>query len=89
MGEHPDASDLGCRQIAELLTDYVERRLPPETAELIAWHMERCPPCVAFLNTFRSTVAAVRRLAGPAPIPNELRHRLLAVLRARGAPRRP
>jgi len=79
--EHPDLSDLRCREIAELLTDYIEGRLPQATQELIDWHMDACPPCVAFLNTFRSTLKAVRQLPDLPPVPSELRQRLLAVLR--------
>jgi anti-sigma factor RsiW len=89
MSEHPDSSDIECRQIAELLTDYVEGRLPPATRELIDWHMDGCGPCVAFLNTFRGTVKAVRQLPDPPPMPPELRQRLLAVLRTRSAQSRP
>jgi anti-sigma factor RsiW len=80
MDEHPHPSEIECRQIAELLTDYVEGRLPSATAELIDWHIDGCAPCVAFVNTFRSTVKAVRSLAAPPP-PAELKQRLLAVLR--------
>jgi anti-sigma factor RsiW len=83
MGEPPHSSELECRQIAELLTDYVEERLPPATRDLIDWHIDGCAPCVAFLNTFRSTVRALRQLPAPPEIPRELRHRLLAVLRSR------
>jgi hypothetical protein len=86
MSEHADSADIECRQIAELLTDYVEDRLPQATRELIDWHIEGCGPCVAFLNTFRGTVKAVRQLPDPPPIPPELRQRLLAVLRGGGAP---
>ena len=83
MDEHSESSDLECRQIAELLTDYLEGRLPTATRELIDWHMDGCAPCVAFLNTFRSTLKAVRQLPDPPAVPNELRRRLLAVLRER------
>jgi anti-sigma factor RsiW len=79
MSDRPESSDIECRQIAELLTDYVEGRLPQATKELIDWHIDGCGPCVAFVNTFRSTLKAVRQL------PDELRHRLLAVLRRRCA----
>jgi hypothetical protein len=85
MSEHPEPPDIECRQIAELLTDYVEGRLPQATKELIDWHIDGCAPCVAFLNTFRTTVKAVRRLSVPPPDPVELRQRLLAVLRSRSA----
>ena len=83
MDEHSESSDLECRQIAELLTDYLEGRLPTATRELIDWHMDGCAPCVAFLNTFRSTLKAVRQLPDPPAVPSELRRRLLAVLRER------
>jgi anti-sigma factor RsiW len=85
MNEHPGPSDLECRQIAELLTDYVEGRLPQATTELIDWHIDGCAPCVAFLNTFRGTLKAIRQLPDSPPVPSELRHRLLAVLRSRSA----
>lgn len=72
-----------CRQIAELLGDYIEGTLPTATRDLIDWHIEGCPPCVAFMNTYRSTVAATRKLPDPTTIPPELRSRLLRVLKTR------
>jgi anti-sigma factor RsiW len=86
MSEHAGPSDIECRQIADLLTEYVEDRLPQATRELIDWHIDGCEPCVAFVNTFRSTLKAVRRLPDPPPVPTELRQRLLAALRATGRP---
>jgi len=71
-----------CRQIAELLGDYLEGTLPKRTKELLDWHIDGCPPCVAFLNTYRGTVNATRALRD-VEIPPELRKRLLAVLQAR------
>jgi anti-sigma factor RsiW len=73
-------TDLECRQIAELLGDYFDGSLPRETRELIDFHIDGCPPCVAFLNTYKGTMDATRRLP-EAPIPPELKSRLLAVLK--------
>jgi anti-sigma factor RsiW len=70
-----------CRQIAELLDDYVDGTLPKRTRELLEWHIEGCPPCVAFVNTYRGTIDAARKL-GDVQIPPEVKQRLLAVLRA-------
>lgn len=81
MNAPPESAGIECRQIAELLTDYVEGRLPSATRELIDWHIDGCGPCVAFVNTFRSTVEAVRTLTDP-PVPPELKQRLIAVLRS-------
>lgn len=69
-----------CRQIADLLGDYLDGSLPKETSELIEWHIEGCGPCVAFVNTYRGTVNAARKLR-EVEIPPELKQRLLAVLR--------
>jgi hypothetical protein len=74
-------SDLECRKIAELLGDYLDGTLPKPTVELIEWHVDGCPPCIAFINTYRSTVRATSRL-GDVEIPRELKQRLLAVLRS-------
>jgi hypothetical protein len=70
-----------CRQIAELLGDYLDGSLPKRTAELLEWHIEGCGPCVAFLNTYRGTIRATRTLRD-VDVPPELKKRLLAVLRA-------
>ena len=82
----PSRSELECRQIAELLGDYLEGTLPRSTAELLEWHIDGCPPCIAFVNTYRGTVNATRTLRD-VPVPAELKNRLLAVLRARDAGR--
>jgi anti-sigma factor RsiW len=75
-------SELECRQIAELLGDYIDGTLPSHVRDLIDFHIEGCQPCVAFMNTYRSTISATRTLAST-PIPPELKQRLLKVLRSR------
>lgn len=76
-------TDLECRQIAELLGDYFDGSLPRETRELIDFHIDGCPPCVAFLNTYKGTMNATRKLPD-VPIPPELKSRLLTVLKSPG-----
>jgi hypothetical protein len=79
-----EPTDLECRRIAELLGDYLEGSLPRSTRELLEWHLEGCPPCIAFVNTYRGAVGATKALKD-VPVPPELKRRLLAVLRAREA----
>jgi hypothetical protein len=74
-------SEIECRQIAELLGDYLDGSLPRETRELIDFHIDGCAPCVAFLNTYRGTVDAARKLP-EISIPPELKKRLLTVLKS-------
>jgi hypothetical protein len=73
-----------CRQIVDLLADYLEGTLPRHLAELLEWHVDGCAPCVAFLNTYRGTIRAARTVLREVEIPPELKQRLLAVLKAGG-----
>ena len=73
-------TEIECRQIADLLGDYLEGALPKRMVELIEWHIDGCAPCVAFVNTYRGTIRATRTLR-ETEIPPELKKRLLAVLR--------
>jgi len=75
-----ESSDLECRQIADLLADYLEGALPSRTRELLEWHIEGCAPCVAFVNTYRGTINAARKLR-EVEVPPELKQRLLTFLR--------
>jgi anti-sigma factor RsiW len=87
----PGASDpttIECRQIADLLGDYLDGTLPKSTRELLEWHIEGCPPCVAFINTYRGTINAATKLR-EAQVPTELKKRLLAVLRSQRDSQRP
>jgi anti-sigma factor RsiW len=76
----PGPSTIECRQIADLLSDYLDGTLPKPTRELLEWHIEGCGPCVAFVNTYRGTINAATKLKD-VEIPAELKQRLLAVLR--------
>jgi hypothetical protein len=76
------SGEIECRQMAELLADYLAGTLPRRTVELLEWHIDGCAPCVAFVNTYRGTIRATRTVLGDVEIPPELKKRLLAVLRA-------
>jgi len=73
------SNSIGCPECMDLLADYVDGVLPREQAELLEWHLEGCPPCVAFLNTYRGTVDAAKRLR-QTTLPPELREKLIAFL---------
>ena len=89
----PDCSSGGpneieCRQIAELLGDYLDGSLASHLRDLIDFHIEGCPPCVAFVNTYRGTIDAARKLTD-VQVPPELKKRLLAVLKSTTTPQQP
>lgn len=74
------SQDIGCPECMDLLVDYVDGALPRERAELLEWHIEGCPPCVAFVNTYKGTVDAAKRLR-ETTLPPELRDRLIQFLK--------
>ncbi len=76
-----DPTELECREIAELLGEYLEGSLSKAMAELLEWHIESCGPCVAFVNTYKGTIDAARKLR-EVEIPPELKQRLVAFLKA-------
>ncbi len=78
MPEQP--SNLDCRECMELLSDYVDGSLPKHRAEVLEWHLEGCAPCVSFVNTYKGTVDAARRLR-ETTLPPELQQKLVAFLK--------
>ena len=79
------SQDIGCPECMDLLADYVDGVLPREQAELLEWHIEGCTPCVAFVNTYKGTVDAAKRLRETV-LPPELREQLIAFLQRSHAP---
>jgi len=74
------AQRLTCRDVIDLLVDYLEQSLPPETLEGFDAHLERCPACVAYINTYKKTrelTGEVTRVAMPDDMRTRLRQFLL------------
>ena len=71
--------NIGCTECMDLLADFVDGLLPPEQALSLQWHIEGCPPCVAFVNTYKGTVNAAKRLR-ETTLPPEVRERLMSFL---------
>ena len=69
--------------ITTFLTGYLEGTLPPETLADFEHHLDVCPSCVAYLVTYRMTIA-MTATAGRAPqvgveeVPEELVRAILA-----------
>jgi hypothetical protein len=53
---------LSCREFVDFLEAYREGTLAPAVAEQFRRHMNACPPCVIFLETYNSTVDLTRSL---------------------------
>jgi anti-sigma factor RsiW len=75
-----------CRELADFLMSYLDGELEPEARRSFEDHLGRCPPCVAYLESYQETVRLGRSLCpGPdAPLPDEVPEDLVrAVLAAR------
>jgi anti-sigma factor RsiW len=88
LGTEPEESNKGvdliphvarCDECVELLVDYLEGELPPERARALEIHLDLCPSCVSFVNTYRGTVNIARSLHAE-DIPPELTQRLIDFL---------
>jgi anti-sigma factor RsiW len=69
-----------CRDAIALLADYLEASLGDERVARLEEHLRDCPPCIAYLNTYRRTrdLAAAE---GRVEMPEEMKARLRAFLR--------
>ena len=47
---------LSCREIVQLVTEYLEGTMPPETRLRFERHVAICPPCRGFLGQMRETL---------------------------------
>jgi len=64
-----------CRELAEILLDYLDGELDQEYCATIRSHLEVCQHCVHFVQTYQMTIEVSRRLPA-APLPAELLERL-------------
>lgn len=56
------ADDLTCRDLVDLVTEYLEDALPPGEAARFDAHLAHCPACLHHLAEMRLTIALVGRL---------------------------
>jgi anti-sigma factor RsiW len=78
---------LTCRELTEVLTDYLEGVMAPEDVARFEAHLELCDGCVTYVEQMRMTirtVSALRPVEVEATVPDDL----LAAFRAwkRGEP---
>jgi anti-sigma factor RsiW len=54
--------ELTCRELVELVTDYLEGALPPGDAARFERHLAICPGCTTYVEQIRETVRQTGRL---------------------------
>lgn len=71
---------LACRELVDIVADYLDGALPPRERADFDAHLEVCEPCSAYLDQLRQTTRLIGRAPGE-PLPAELEERLLDVFR--------
>ena len=78
---------MNCREFTEFLHDYLFGNLPAEERAVFEEHLNECPWCVSYLDSYRKTIQlgraafdTPRDASPPADAPEEL---IQAILRAR------
>jgi len=54
------AQELTCKELVEVVTDYLEGRMPPDRRLLFEEHLAFCSWCVTYVEQMRATI----RVAG-------------------------
>jgi len=73
-----------CKDIFELLSQYLDEELPNDVCHEIDSHIQGCPPCVEFVESLKKSIGLTRSYRsqdGPAPLPDSARSELLAAYR--------
>ena len=71
-----------CKECLDLLMDYLEGHLDPETMERLDQHFAACPPCLHFVESYRNCSDLAQQLKDQrVEIPAALEDRLKGFLR--------
>jgi anti-sigma factor RsiW len=81
--ETPDVQQLTCKELVELVTDYLEGALSPSDRRRFDEHVATCPYCQIYLDQMRQTIRALGHLPEEV-IPPEAIEALLARFRGWG-----
>jgi anti-sigma factor RsiW len=66
--------------ITTFIADYIDGHLPPETLADFEHHLDVCPSCVAYLRSYRTTIAVAAGSVVPQDVPEELVSAILATV---------
>lgn len=75
-----DLPEMPCRELVEIITDYLEDRLSPVDRARFEAHLAECEACRTYLEQFRQTIRALGRLPEESLSP-EARNALLDAFR--------
>jgi anti-sigma factor RsiW len=76
----PSVPDLACRELVELVTDYLEERLPADERTRFELHLTGCDGCRTYLQQMRQVLATAGKLTETSIAPG-VRNALLDAFR--------
>lgn len=71
---------LTCRQVVEIISDYLEDALPPDDRRRVEEHLAGCEGCTKYLEQMRETIRLTGMLTEE-QVPDEQMRRLLGAFR--------
>lgn len=74
------ARGLACKELVELITDYLEGTLPRRVRKRVEKHLAVCDGCTAYLEQMRFMIEAAGRLTEES-LPEPMKGELLAAFR--------
>jgi anti-sigma factor RsiW len=75
-----DLLEMPCRELVEVITDYLEDRLSPGDRARFEAHLAECEACRTYLEQFRQTIRVLGRLPEDS-LSSEARNALLDAFR--------
>ncbi len=81
METNATASELTCKELVELVTEYFEGALPPAEQKRFDDHIAKCDWCKIYLEQMRLTIKTLGRLTEES-IPPRAREELLLTFRS-------
>jgi anti-sigma factor RsiW len=75
--------DRHCKQIFARLSEYLDGELPVKNCRQLERHLKGCRPCIAYLESLKTTVEACRRYKAPRALAlsKQVKAALLAAVR--------
>jgi anti-sigma factor RsiW len=74
------ADHISCQEVVELVTDYLDKALPPDDAALFEQHTNFCDGCIRYVEQIKATAAALGEIREE-DISPEAKDRLLSAFR--------
>jgi len=76
-------AEVTCEEVLTFLWAYLAGELPPVTVEEFERHLAVCPSCVAYMDSYRTTIALTQGIAEPEleEMPEDLMRAVMAARR--------